>query len=274
MQLVHDIFSALLKMYYENVPEKHMPKALDKIESEFNGSVEAYADNLYKNSIFVKKERMKKFLENPEFEVLDEDPGFNFTMSVISEIRNVYGKVRKADSKIRKGKRLFVQGLRKMNPDKKYYPNANSTLRMTYGQVLDYYPKDAVHYDYYTTLEGVMQKRDPDDREFDVPEKLVELYENKDYGRYAREDGTMPVAFITDNDITGGNSGSPVINGKGHLIGTAFDGNWEAMSGDIAFEPELQRTINVDARYILFVIDKLGEADNLIEEMTIIENKE
>jgi hypothetical protein len=155
-----------------------------------------------------------------------------------------------------------------MNPDKKYYPDANFTMRLTYGQVLDYYPADAVHFDYYTTLKGVMEKEDPDNWEFVVPEKLKELYATKDYGRYG-QNGEMVVGFITNNDITGGNSGSPVMNGKGELIGLAFDGNWEAMSGDIAFEPELQRTICVDIRYVLFIIDKFAGATNIIDELTI-----
>ena len=151
------------------------------------------------------------------------------------------------------------------------YPDANFTMRLTYGKVLDYYPADAVHYDYITTLKGVMEKEDPDNREFVIPDKLKELYKNKDYGRFAMDDGRMPVAFLTTNDITGGNSGSPVINGKGELIGTAFDGNWEAMSGDIVFEKELQRCINVDVRYTLFIIDKFAGATRLIDEMTIVE---
>ena len=270
-ELDQKIFTALLKMYYENVSEQYHPEILNKIEEEFDGSVKAYANHIYENSLFVKKERLADFLDKPTFEKIKDDPGLMFTRSMVGQIRNLSSLLQKADTKIEHGKRLFVEGLRKMNPDKKYYPNANSTLRMTYGTVGGYYPRDAVHYDYYTTLEGVVEKYNPDEKEFNAPDKLLELYENKDYGRYAREDGTMPVAFITDNDITGGNSGSPVLNAKGHLIGTAFDGNWEAMSGDIMFEPDLQRTINVDARYILFVVDKIGEADNLIEEMTIIE---
>ena len=157
-----------------------------------------------------------------------------------------------------------------MNPDKKYYPNANSTLRLTYGNVGSYRPKDGVIYDYYTTIDGLMAKEDPNNDEFIVPAKLKELYAKKDYGRYG-QDGTLRVNFISNNDITGGNSGSPVLNNKGHLIGCAFDGNWEAMSGDIAFEDQLQRTISVDIRYILFVIDKYAGAQNLIDEMTIIE---
>ena len=163
---------------------------------------------------------------------------------------------------------LYVKGLREMNPNKKYYPNANSTMRLTYGNVLDYYPRDAVYYNYFTTLAGVMEKEDPNNDELIVPAKLRSLYEAKDFGDYG-VDGEMPVCFITNNDITGGNSGSPVINGDGELIGLAFDGNWEAMSGDIAFEPELQRTISVDIRYVLWCIDKLAGAKHIVDEMTL-----
>ena len=177
-----------------------------------------------------------------------------------------------ANSKQAEGERLFIAGLREMNPDVKYYPDANFTMRLSYGQVLDYYPADGVHYDYTTTLKGVMEKEDPDNWEFVVPEKLKELYASKDYGRYG-QDGEMVVGFITNNDITGGNSGSPVMNGKGELIGLAFDGNWEAMSGDIAFEPELQRTICVDVRYVLFIIDKFAGAQNIIDELTIVKSR-
>jgi len=159
-----------------------------------------------------------------------------------------------------------------MNPEKSYAPDANSSMRLTYGTVGGYDPMDAVHYKYFTTLEGVMQKENPNEREFNVKPRLKELYEKKDYGRYANENEELVVAFLTNNDITGGNSGSPVMNDKGQLIGVAFDGNWEAMSGDIAFEPELQRTICVDIRFVLFVIDKFAGATNLIDEMTIVKN--
>jgi hypothetical protein len=169
-----------------------------------------------------------------------------------------------------KGARTFVAGLREMDKDKKFYPNANFTMRMTYGTVGSYKPADGVKYSFYTTIEGIMQKEDPSNDEFIVPAKLKELYNEKDYGQYANADGELVVNFITNNDITGGNSGSPVINAKGELIGCAFDGNWEAMSGDISFENQVQRTISVDARYILFIIDKYAGAQNLIDEMTII----
>jgi hypothetical protein len=145
-------------------------------------------------------------------------------------------------------------------------------MRFTYGQVLDYYPADGVHFNYYTTLGGVMEKEDPGNWEFEVPEKLKELFRTKDFGKYG-ENGVMKVCFLTNHDITGGNSGSPVINGKGELIGLAFDGNWEAMSGDIAYEPELQRTINVDIRYVLFIIDKFAGAKRLIDEMSIVSKR-
>ena len=166
---------------------------------------------------------------------------------------------------------MFVAGLLEMEKDEKHYPDANFTIRLTYGQILPYKPADAVRYDYYTTLTGVMEKEDPSNpMEFTVPEKLKELYANKDFGRYAYK-GDVPVAFLSNNDITGGNSGSPVLNARGELIGLAFDGNWEAMSGDIAFEPDLQRTISVDIRYVLFLMDKFAGAQRLIDEMTIVE---
>ena len=156
-----------------------------------------------------------------------------------------------------------------MNPDKQYYPDANSTMRITYGSVQDYFPADAVHYDFYTTIDGVMEKYQPGNYEFDLPQRFIDLYEAKNYGQYAT-DGELRVCFLSNNDITGGNSGSPVINGNGELIGTAFDGNWEAMSGDIAFEPDLQRTISVDIRYTLWVIDIYAGAGHLVEEMTLV----
>ena len=167
-----------------------------------------------------------------------------------------------------KNNRLFVRGLMEMDPQQRMAPNANSTLRLTYGKVKSYKPRDAVFYDYYTTLTGVMEKEGPKGGEFEVPARLKELYKNKDFGQYGKDN--VVTCFITDNDITGGNSGSPVINANGELIGAAFDGNSEAMSGDIDFEENLQRCINVDMRYVLFIIDKYAGAKNLIDEMTIV----
>jgi hypothetical protein len=157
-----------------------------------------------------------------------------------------------------------------MNPGKAFAPDANSTIRLTYGNIKSYYPQDAVFYDYFTTLDGIIAKEDSTNEEFVVPKKLKELYNKKDFGRYADKDGKIHVGFISNNDITGGNSGSPVLNGYGELIGCAFDGNWEAMSGDIYFDPSLKRTISVDIRYVLFIIDKYAGASNLINEMKFI----
>ena len=166
--------------------------------------------------------------------------------------------------------KAYIRGLGEMKLPVPSYPDANFTLRLTYGNVKSYDPRDAVHYNYYTTTDGILEKENPEDREFVVPAKLKELILNKDFGRYAMSDGTMPVCFLTTNDITGGNSGSGVINAEGHLIGTAFDGNSEAMSGDIDFEENLQRCINLDTRYFLWIVDKYAGAKNLINEMTII----
>ena len=179
-------------------------------------------------------------------------------------------EVKEAGEKLTRGNRLFVKAVREMQPNKIFYPNANSTMRLTYGNVLPYDPKDGVTYHYTTTLEGVMQKEDPTNPEFVVDARIKELYQKKDYGQYADKNGDLVVNFLTNNDITGGNSGSPVINAKGHLIGAAFDGNWEAMSGDIYFEPNIQRTIVCDIRYVLWLVDKCYGATHLVNEMNII----
>jgi len=168
-----------------------------------------------------------------------------------------------------KAERLYIAGLMEMNPDKVMAPDANFTMRLTFGHVLPYFPADGIFYDYYTTLDGIMEKEDPTSNEFNVPARLKELWKNKDYGPYA-ENGVLRTCFLSNTDITGGNSGSPVINAKGELVGLAFDGNWEAMSGDIAFEPDLQRTISVDIRYVMFIIDKFAGAKNIIDEIQFV----
>jgi hypothetical protein len=166
-------------------------------------------------------------------------------------------------------KRIYLEGLMKFRKDKTFYPDANSTERLTYGNIKSYAPADAVNFNYYTTTDGILQKAKKDKTsEFYVPEKLIELIKKKDFGRYA-ENGELKVAFLTNNDITGGNSGSPVMNDKGELIGIAFDGNWEAMTGDLVFDPQLKRTICVDIRYVLFIMDKLAGATNLVNEMKL-----
>lgn len=224
---------------------------------------------MFKKSIFGDQQKVMEFLKKPSQKVLSKDPVFKLMQAFYDNEAIVREKMEKPNEKIAKGNRLFVAGLQKMNPQKVYYPNANSTMRVTYGTVQDYYPADAVHYNYVTTLDGVMEKEDPNVREFNVPKKLKEIYEAKDYGPYA-ENGTVVTDFLTNLDITGGNSGSPTINANGELIGLAFDMNWEGMSGDIAFGYKQQRCISVDIRYVMLIIDKLAGAQNLINEMTII----
>ena len=276
-------FAALLSMFYHDVPKEFQPKAFDAVEithgpndrffKDFQvdkqGDFQSLANYIYNNSILVDANKLNTFLTNPEKTVLENDPGYLFASSVYDAYRSISIKRGLALEKLDQGRRLFIGGLREMQPDKDFYPDANSTMRLTYGRVLSYSPRDAVQYEYFTTLKGVMEKEDPSDPEFIVPNKLKELYEDKNYGQYG-ENGRMHVAFITNNDIAGGNSGSPVLNSKGELIGVAFDGNWEAMSSDVAFEPAVQRCINVDIRYVLFIIDKYAGATNLINEMKLI----
>lgn len=262
------IYGALLTLYYNDVPIEYRAEELNEVGSKYNDDFNKFAADAFAKSVFANEAKLKDFLKNPDLKTFEKDPMFN----IFNQSYAIYKKASDPAAKMqyKRGMRLFVDGLREMNPDKSYYPDANSTLRLTYGQVLDYDPEDAVHFSHFTTLDGVMQKEDPTNPEFEVPAKLKELYEAEDYGQYADVDGTLHVCFLSDNDITGGNSGSPVVNGKGHLIGAAFDGNWEAMSGDIFFEKNVQRTISVDIRYVLFIIDKYADAGHLIDEMTLV----
>ena len=269
-----ELFGSMLEMYYYNVPKRQHAPIFKRIENQLFGFKKLdfgwYAKNAFRRSVFSSKEKFFSFLERPYVSTIERDPAYKTMMSIYNlYIEKIAAKRTLVREGLAKGNRLFIAGLREMNPDSNYYPNANSTMRATYGNVGDYNPGEAMHYEYYTTIDGIMQKEDPTNEEFQVPDKLKELYEIGDYGRYADKDGNLRVNFISNNDITGGNSGSPVINAWGELVGTAFDGNWEAMSGDIAFEKEIQRTISVDIRYAMFIIDKFAGATHLINEMTI-----
>jgi hypothetical protein len=262
-------FAALLTLYSKDVPKDQLPSVFSLIEKDYNNDINAFTDAVYNTSVFATAEKANKFLADPTSKVFKKDLGWIAAQSFTEaggKYSAAYGEAR---TSISAGNRKFIAGLREMNPKQVPYPDANSTLRMTYGQVLDYFPADAIHYAYTTTLKGVMEKEDPTNDEFFVEQKLKDLYAAKDYGPYA-QNGEMITCFLTTNDITGGNSGSPVINGDGQLIGLAFDGNWEAMSGDILFETELQRCINVDIRYVLFIIDKFAGASNLINELILV----
>ena len=234
------------------------------IGKRFGGDTDAYVDYLYDNSVFADE---RKALAAAGTDV-SNDPAVLLNKSYTAKMRELAAAQLAGKRKFADGQRLYIAGLMRMQPNKAWASDANFTLRLTYGRVLPYDPADGIHYNYYTTLKGVMEKENPQNpTEFTVPARLKELYAAKDFGRYANERGELPVAFLADCDITGGNSGSPVLNAKGALLGLAFDGNWEAMSGDVAFEPELQRTIAVDVRYVLFVIDKFAGAGWLLDEL-------
>jgi len=262
--------AALFRIYQENVDPQYYPPFFKTVKAKYGNDFEKYTKELYAKSIFGSQDRLVKFFETPKAKVLEKDPLFQVSLEIFRMLGVINDQTSKTTEMLEKGNHLFVGGLMEMEADKLFYPDANSSMRLTYGTVGDYIPRDGVRYSYFTTLKGYLEKEIPGDDEFDVPAKLKELYAAKDYGRYADADGSLRTCFTTNNDITGGNSGSPVINGKGELIGIAFDGNWEAMSGDIAYEKEIQKCINVDIRFVLWIIDKMAGAQNLIDEMTIV----
>ena len=244
------------------------------VDKEFGGDTDAYVDYLYDNSLFVSEESVMALIDDFSAEKVAADPAVALGKSVLALYSELAIARRASAEQLAEGHRKYVAGLMLQNPDKAWASDANFTIRLTYGRVLPYNPADGIRYNHYTTLKGVIEKEDPKNpAEFTVPEKLKELYAARDFGRYANKHGELPVGFLADCDITGGNSGSPVLNARGELIGLAFDGNWEAMSGDVAFEPELQRTIAVDVRYVLFVIDKFAGAHWLLDEMTLVGGK-
>ncbi len=261
-----DMLKNLFSLYLSKAPKALIPTSLQS----YNPSA---SEQWIENSVFRNKESIEKFLANPNTEVIDNDPLYKLSKNLIAQFRNKSESEMQLEDAKNKGMRNFVGSLQKMST-KPMYADANSTIRLTYGTVQTLpknskRPNDAKS-NYYTTLQGAIAKYKKGDEEFDLPQKLIDLYNAKNYGQYADKEGFMPVCFLSTNDITGGNSGSPVINGNGELIGIAFDGNWEAMSGDIVFESKLQRTINVDIRYVLFIIDKFAGATRLIDEMKII----
>ena len=262
---------AMISLLKENIPAEELPSFYKEIDSCFGGDVNAFVENLYAESVYTSLDKVMAAVDAGDVTVLTEDPANKVLVSYIESYNPHQQAFNKYSAQFAQGKKDYIAGTLEMREGEAIYPDANFTMRLTFGQVLPYYPRDAVFYNYYTTLDGVMEKEDPSNWEFEVPEKLKELWRNQDFGRYALDNGKMPLAFISNLDITGGNSGSPIMNGRGELIGLAFDGNWESMSGDIIFEPELQRCISVDIRYVLFIIEKYGEAHNLIDELDIVE---
>jgi len=267
MSTDRDLFTNLMLKYKTDIAAEHLPSFFATVDAKYKGSIERYASKMYSKSFLVNEDAARAFIENPSEKALEKDLAVSAAMSIL---QTYFGSMESdAQAKFDKGYRLF-KGLREMQPNKAFYPDANSTMRCTYGPVGDYSPADAVQYDFVTTSDGILQKMDNSDPEFVVPARLEELLKARDFGQYADEDGDLNICFLHGTDITGGNSGSPVMNANGDLIGLAFDGNWEAMSGDIAFEPELQRTISVDIRYVLWIVDKFAGATNIIDELDLI----
>ena len=263
------VTEAMIDLLLADLEDIYLPDNVLEVKYKYKGNTGKYVEQMFKKSFVTSQDKFLAFLDNPSLKALRKDPVYQAGLAA-SKYMEIRGMLADYEEPFDRGSRLYLKGLIEMYPEREFYSDANSTMRLNYGTVGDYSPRDAVLYLHETTLKGVMEKEDPENFEFVVPEKLKTLYEQKDYGSYG-ENGQMVVCFTSNNDITGGNSGSPVINGKGELIGIAFDGNWESMSGDIAFVPDLQKCINVDIRYVLFVIDKFAGASHLIDEMTLTE---
>ncbi|MEY4884966.1 MAG: hypothetical protein RL151_275 [Bacteroidota bacterium] len=272
------ILTDVMRMYYRNIDKDQHPAGFfEKIASTFgnlkdDATYAKYSAHVFGGSIITDDARWNAFVKNPDAIKLQEDPAYHAASTFYKSYSNRFGQARQmfmaANDEL---SRLYLKGVRAMNPNKVMYPDATFTMRVSYGQVKSYQPRDAVKYDYVCTMKGVMEKYKPGDYEFDLPARLMELAKKKDYGQYIdKQRNDLVVSFITTNDITGGNSGSPVINGNGELIGLAFDGNYEALSHKIAFDKDLNRTICVDVRYVLWCIDKLGGASHLIKELKLV----
>ena len=266
--LEQQMLKAMVSLYAQKVPAAAYAPSLYTINP-------ALLDDVAKNSIFATEASAMAFLNNPDAEKLSTDALLKIANNYATDSRQAADKYVELDDKFSISNRLFFDGLRKSHPNKEFYPDANSTMRITFGKISTLPFRDDRNYhgvtnNFYTDLDGTVAKYKKGDEEFDLPQRLIDLNAKRDYGQYADPAGYLPVNFLSDHDITGGNSGSPIMNGNGELIGLAFDGNSEALSGDIVFEEEWQKTINVDARYVLWVIDKFAGAGHLIEEMTIV----
>ena len=268
--LDQQLYAAGMQLFYEAVPANQRPPMLAAANAKYKGNWTKYAEKTFAKSMMHDRAKMEAFLDKPSGKSLRKDPIFAMMHDIMGRYNTDIAPARReALASINELDRLMIAGMMEMESDRHFYSDANSSMRLTYGTAGGYYPKDATYYKAYTTANGILEKQDPNDKDYYVPQKLLDLIRAKDFGPYAT-DGELYVNFITDNDITGGNSGSPVIDGNGHLIGVAFDGNWEAMTGDLVYDADLKRCINVDIRYVLFIIDKFAGAKHLIDEMDIL----
>lgn len=263
------VLPALMKLYAERVPQQYHPDIYKTINKKFKGDYEKYADWLFKKSKFTSLNELLELLKTADTKQLTKDPAMELALSVKDMGYELSSQMMNAYEQIMGGERAFMAALMEMYPNKAYSPDANFTQRLSYGSVKGYEPKDGVWYKHVTTTKGVLEKEVDGDPEFGVQPYILDILKKGEFGVYADKNGEMPTCFLSDNDITGGNSGSPVFNGNAELIGLAFDGNWESLSGDILFDPEMQRCISVDIRYVLFTIDKIMDAPHIIKELEI-----
>jgi hypothetical protein len=265
------VLAAMLQIVRERIPAEFLPDIYQKIDKKYKGDYRKYAADVFKKTSILSYNQLAALLKNEKAfdKMYKTDPAIELSQSAIMELLAMQQLASTETYNIYKGERLYQAGLKEMYPQKTFYSNANSTMRLSYGNIGGYRPFDATWYDFYSTEKGVFEKENPDEEEFWVQKEILDLLRSKDFGPYGNAKGELQICFLTNNDITGGNSGSPVFDKNGCVIGLAFDGNWEAMSGDIAFEPDLQRCIAVDIRYLLYMIDKWGKCPRLIDELNI-----
>lgn len=265
------VLAAMMKIVKERVPAENLPDIYKKVDKKYKGDYEKYAADVFKKTSILSYDNIASMLKGPKkYAKLKKDPAAELSLSVLISLFELQQLTGDSYYDIAKGERLYFAGLKEMHPEKAFASDANFTMRVSYGSIGGYRPYDAAWYDYYTTQKGIFEKENPESDEFWVQPEILNLIRSKDFGQYANKDGELQLCFLSNNDITGGNSGSPVFDKNARLIGLAFDGNWEAMSGDIAFEPDLQRTISVDIRYVLYMIDKWGKCPRLIEELKLV----
>lgn len=265
------VLAAMMKIVKERVPAENLPDIYKKVDKKYKGDYEKYAADVFKKTSILSYDNIASMLKDPKkYAKLKKDPAAELSLSVLISLFELQQLTGDSYYDIAKGERLYFAGLKEMHPEKAFASDANFTMRVSYGSIGGYRPYDAAWYDYYTTQKGIFEKENPESDEFWVQPEILNLIRSKDFGQYANKDGELQLCFLSNNDITGGNSGSPVFDKNARLIGLAFDGNWEAMSGDIAFEPDLQRTISVDIRYVLYMIDKWGKCSRLIEELKLV----